>query len=224
MPTYCLSALLGLGLAFVGVTHGGSAWVLLWLGVGFLLLAFAQAKKSPAILGKRASGTLAPWSWALFLPLHLYTLGIWHLYRLINREAATHSITPTLIIGRRLLAKEIPPGLANYIDLTAEFTEPATCRAHPGYQTFPILDASTPDADRLQELFGRLRPGPTYIHCAQGHGRTGLVAASYLLFTGQAQTTKQAVEMLRSARPGLRLNNGQSKFVDAFAAAPPSRL
>jgi protein-tyrosine phosphatase len=50
------------------------------------------------------------------------------------------------------------------------------------------------------------------IHCAQGHGRTGLVASAVLLVSGKAQTAADAIAMVQSVRPGVDLNREQ-RFV-----------
>jgi hypothetical protein len=49
-----------------------------------------------------------------------------------------------MTIGRRLLAQECGGGFANYVDLTAEFSEPSAIRKAPGYFSFPILDGAAP--------------------------------------------------------------------------------
>ena len=217
MPPFLPLMVLGVGLLGLGFSPGAWAPLVAWLGLDFLLLSGGHLAGTPALLGKRACGTLAIWSWIVFLPLHLYTLGIWHLYRILNREAPTGEVSATLVIGRRLLASEVRGDFANYLDLTAEFNEPAHCRGLPGYQALPILDASVPRADQLDGLFSRLRPGRTFIHCAQGHGRTGLVAAAFLIFSGEAPSAACALRRLQAVRPRLRLNRGQQAFLDAYA-------
>ncbi|MCX5660599.1 MAG: hypothetical protein NTW19_12885 [Planctomycetota bacterium] len=124
-----------------------------------------------------------------------------------------------LVVGRRLLAREDPGEFANYIDLTAEFQEPRAFRKRPGYGAFPILDASAPSPERLHTAVSHLRPGTTFIHCAQGHGRTGLFALAVLLKSGDARTVDEGLSMLASARPAIRLNPEQMDCIRAYAAA-----
>jgi len=64
-----------------------------------------------------------------------------------------------------------------------------------------VRDASAPTPERMREILavieqGLVRKLPTYFHCWGGHGRTGTVAACYLI--QQGMTPEQAlVEILR---------------------------
>lgn len=213
-----LLILLGVVLISAGVT--GRGWLLLaaWLGCDFLVLGFAHGQGVHRIFGKRSDGTLPVWSWLAFLPLHLLTTAVWHFLRWISREPAYNSISDSLIIGRRLLPSELDQEFANYIDLTAEFTEPLDIRCMKAYQCFPILDGSAPSSTALRETVNRLRPGKTFVHCAQGHGRTGLFALAILLKSGNARTIEEGMQMLQSARPGISLNHTQWQCIEDFTA------
>ena len=63
---------------------------------------------------------------------------------------------------------------------------------------------------------------PLYIHCAQGHGRTGLVAALFLLAHGDADTPDTAIEMIQSSRPLVGLNGVQRASLLAASKLLPS--
>lgn len=56
-------------------------------------------------------------------------------------------------------------------------------------------------------------PGAVYIHCAQGHGRTGTLAAAVLLAKGYCDTVDAVIARLRAARPRLALGKAQLQFV-----------
>jgi protein-tyrosine phosphatase len=60
-------------------------------------------------------------------------------------------------------------------------------------------------------------PEPVYIHCAQGHGRTGTFAAAVLLAKGHGDSVEAAVGQLRAARPRLALGKAQLQFVRRVA-------
>jgi hypothetical protein len=213
------TALLILGLMLVGAAWWAGAFGLIagWLGVDFLLLGGAHLRGGHGVFGKRANGTLPLWSWMVFLPLFLLTLLVWHLARLFSGEPAFHRVSPHLVVGRRLFTREKPGGFANYVDLTAEFAEPREVREAPEYVAFPLLDASAPSVAALRGAVAGLRPGPTFIHCAQGHGRTGLFALAVLLESKTVQTVDEGLAKLTEVRPGIRLSASQEQCIRVFA-------
>ena len=105
----------------------------------------------------------------------------------------------------------------NYVDLTAEFAEPAAIRKSPAYRSFPILDGAAPSPEALRAAVAGLRPGRTFVHCAQGHGRTGLFALAVLLSSGVARSVEDGLRLLRTARPGIRLSRDQRRCIEVYA-------
>jgi len=208
--SYCwLLPAVGAAICLAGWQAGGWGRLALWLGGDFVLLGLAHAGRNPRLLGKRPDGRLAAWSWAIGLPLHSLSLGIFHLTRLLGREAPWDRLDGEVYVGRRLLAREVPSGCRVWVDLTAEFQEPAAIRRRPGYRAFPVLDGSVPTLEELERELAAIPAGPIFIHCAQGHGRTGLFAAALLIARGQARTAEEAVGLIQKARPGVRLNRAQ---------------
>ena len=207
---------LGCALVAIGVVQGGPMLVLVWLGGDFLLLGAAHWRAAHNIFGKRKSGELPGWSRLLFLPLLICNQTIWLLTRLFSSEAASNAVTENLSVGRRLVAGEIEPGFENYVDLTAEFSEPRAARRLPDYVCFPILDGAAPSQDALEAAIRKLRPGKTFIHCAQGHGRTGLFALAVLLSWGRVRDSEEGLRLLQAARPGIRLNRLQRLCIEAY--------
>ena len=63
-------------------------------------------------------------------------------------------------------------------------------------------------------------PGDVYIHCAEGHGRTALVATSILLARGDAQSAGEAIARVLEQRPLARMNAAQRKTVNEVAVGP----
>jgi protein-tyrosine phosphatase len=131
---------------------------------------------------------------------------------LLSREEATARLTPNVRIGRLLLPGELPEEIEVVVDLTSELPATPVRRANVEYLSFPILDATAPEGDRLVELVADLgKKGQTqlYVHCAQGHGRTGLVAALLLIAGGKAGSFAEAMEEVRRCRPGVAVNREQ---------------
>ena len=199
----------------------GPSWILLWASVSFLLVGFAYLGLGPRVFGKRADGTMAVWSIIPLLPYLLCVWVIWRLWRLTWRREPYQELTAGIIIGRRLFPSEYPERVDCVLDLTCEFPEFKAVRRTWDYRCFPILDGCVPKSSDLVALIGRLDdvPGTLYVHCAEGHGRTGLVAAAILLARGLATEPDEAIRMVRARRPGVKLKKRQREMVAEVANA-----
>ncbi len=171
------------------------------------------------MFGKRRTGALGPLSSVALLPYVVYTWAIWHLVRLLSREPAVDRLTDDIRIGRRLLPREVPDDVAAIIDLTCELPEPAGVMRGRVYRSIPILDGTAPPVDWLATaaIDAKALPRPVLVHCAQGHGRTGMFAIAMLLVEGTASSAAEALELLCAARPRARLNAAQHRVVEALA-------
>ncbi|RFC49110.1 MAG: Protein-tyrosine phosphatase [Verrucomicrobia bacterium] len=199
-------------------------WLLIWAGVSFGWIALGYAGMGPRVFRKTSSGRI-PLAWkVLNLPYLSMTWLVWHAVRLLSREEAFNTIDANLVIGRRLLASEAPDGFDHYVDLTAEFEEPAPIRIRPGYRCLPILDAAVPAIEELREAVESSVNGRVFVHCAQGHGRTGLFALALLLRRGRVQTVEEGVGLLRSLRPAVRLNRVQLAFAHRYLETNAERI
>ena len=209
-------------------SRGGRWWGLLWPAVGFAAAALAYALGRPGVLGKRAG----LWRLLPVLPYRWFALGVWHLHRRLgDRGAACDRLHGDLFVGRRPLAGDLPAEVAAdpdamILDLTAEFPDVPAVRNRPGYRCEPVLDAAAPSADELARIVSLLPPPggpPGLIHCANGRGRTGLVAAAWVLAHGLAGDADAAVERVRTARPAVRLLPRQRTVLEEFVARPAPR-
>lgn len=208
--------LMSTALAAGAIAYPSTTALLIWASVSFGWVALGYAGLGVRVFGKRPDGRI-PWSLkALLLPYLSLTWVTWYLYRFISREDAFNRIDDDLAVGRRLLATEVPEGFDHYVDLTAEFEEPAPIRSKGSYRSFPILDASTPSYEELECAVQSAKDGRTYIHCAQGHGRTGLFALALLLHRGQIDSSKEGIHLLKSLRPAINLNREQSRFIERY--------
>jgi protein-tyrosine phosphatase len=109
----------------------------------------------------------------------------------------------------------LPWNVTTVIDLTSEFSQKLV---RVDYVSLPILDDATPsvsDLEKLMEIF-RTRRGGVYIHCAEGKGRTALVASILLTELGVCRNLPAALEMVKRVRPGSEINPRQSRFARAF--------
>ncbi len=214
---YALTFLvLGGAVSYLACSWGRWWHGLHWMSLSFLALSAGYAGLGPRVFGKRADGRIPIWSKLVHFPYMFASDVVWRMACLLSRENATDEINGDIIIGRRLGAAELPQGVVNYVDLVAEAEDPKAARDLPGYISFPILDADTPSAADLRSLVSQLPPGRTFVHCAQGHGRTALFALALLIERGLVGSFDEGMELLRSARPGVGLHKGQEAFMRGF--------
>ena len=213
---YCVTFLsVAAVLVFYAYTIGAWGWLLVWPALSFTLVACGYLGLGPQVFGKRADGTLAWYSLATLLPYLLYTWAIWQLSRLCRREDCFNEIVSGLYVGRRALAHELPAHIRVVVDMTAEFPEPEGVRTGRRYLCLPTLDASVPTLAAIRDLLETLTgiSDPVYIHCAEGHGRSGTLAAALLLYKGLEDNVEDAIARLRECRPGIHLTEAQKGLV-----------
>ena len=145
---------------------------------------------------------------------------VWYALRLVKREPAFNQLTDNVFIGRRLLSHELPDNINHVVDLTCEFSEPNALRSTP-YHLFPILDGFVPSPNQLRQWVHEVAAlsGNVFIHCAEGHGRTGLFAAGLLLTIGHSKTPEDALQFIKSKRPMVRLGRRQLTVLNALHEA-----
>jgi protein-tyrosine phosphatase len=214
---------LGCGLMGLGAQRGWPGGVIVWLGADFLALSVAHAVGGHGLSGKRADGTIPWWSRVVFLPLTLVLETVWRVWRFGSREPAISRVNDWLAVGSRPRGGEGYEAFDIVVDLTAEFEDPSAIRRRTGYRAFPILDGSSPDEEALRRILRSLAGERIFVHCAQGHGRTGLVAAALLIERGTADSAEDAVRVLQQARPKIALNAGQWKCLRAYCGQEGER-
>ena len=224
MPLSTLLIALAFAIGVLSAKHGGFWWIAMWPALNFLISGVAHARGWHRVFGKQRDGRLPFSRQFAFAPLLLYTHLVWRVIRLFSREPAWQQITPQLFVGRRLLPGEIDAPFDNWLDLTAEFVEPQPFRSNAAYIALPILDGSALSPEQLAAALDQLRPGRTFIHCAQGHGRTGFVAAALLLYGGEAANPQMALEQLQAVRSGIRLNKKQQSALEDFACDAAGKI
>lgn len=208
--------MLGGLVSYLALQLGGWWHAMHWFSLSCFLLAAGYAWLGPQIFGKRSDGRIPIWSRLVHLPFMLCSEAVWHLVRVLSRENPIDEVLEDLVLGRRLRAAELPSDISNYVDLTAETEDPAVIRKSEAYLAFPILDAGVPDRHALKEVVSGLRPGKTFIHCAQGHGRTGLFALALLAERGKIASFEEGVQKLKAVRPGVGLNRSQEAFMREY--------
>jgi hypothetical protein len=149
--------------------------------------------------------------WSAGLVLAPCLLGQQLSLRYYRRQCqAWNQVTPRVWIGRVLSQHEATAlaaiGVTAVLDLTAEFSAPAVFRTLV-YRSIPVLDLTVPTLEELLEMASFIEEessrGIVYVHCKIGYSRTAAAVAAYLLRVGQADTVRQAFELIRKARPSI---------------------
>lgn len=208
---------LGVLLAWIAIQKGDFYWILFWPATSLLIVAIAYLFQCVKLFGKRTDGSMNPLAILLLLPYLAFLWAVWHLLRVAQTENPHDSVDERTLIGRRLLGRE-RPDVQSVVDLTCEFPESKRIVENTFYLSFPILDASVTGLAELHTLVKKIDSlvGVTYIHCAQGHGRTGLVTAALLLHRNPKLTVQRAIEQLQEVRPALRCNREQIASLRRF--------
>lgn len=201
-----------LACAYYAWAMGGWNHLFWWVSLSFFIAGSGYAFLGARVFGKNPDGSLSPVNTFLLFPYILLNKALWRPFKWFGQENPHDRVFDDLIVARRLDDNEIPSGLSRYVDLTAEMRDPPKIRKNPIYLCFPILDAGVPEKDELLRLVRSLEPGAVLVHCAYGHGRTGLFALALLLCRGRITTYEQGLKILKNARPGIRLNAAQEAF------------
>ena len=210
--------LVAAALTRAAVLVGGWTWLLLWPAASWFVAGASYLVKRPEAFGKRKNGSLNPVATLLLFPFLVVLWAVWWGLRLTQKENPFDELGEDLLIGRRLLAPELPSNVENVVDLTCEFPESKSIVNRVNYLSLPILDASIPTLNELQTFVDEIDQlkGITFIHCAQGHGRTGLVTASLLLKRNRNWTVEEAIAKLQTSRPALNCNRKQRELLQNY--------
>lgn len=155
---------------------------------------------------RKVSGRLTNATKLHFLPLLAgQWLSWWH-YR--RQSDPWNELTPRVWIGAVLRPDEaraaVAAGVTAVLDLTAEFTAPPAFRAIR-YRNIPILDLTAPTAGQLEAAAAFIEEASTtgivYVHCKAGYSRTAAAAGAWLLASGRALDSGDAIRQLLGVRP-----------------------
>lgn len=210
-----LGALAFCGAGIAAIVPVWAAPLLIWAAGSFLFTAVGYARRSSKHFGKSSIGSLPVFTRLVTAPsISLNSL------ILATRPSEANKLGDTsLYLGRRVVMRP-NRSFEAVVDLTCEFTA-AKWERQVTYFCAPQLDGVAPTQEELTTAVAAVRAavreGPTLLHCAMGHGRTGTVAAAFLVDGGTE--VEQALTAVRLARPGLELADEQAAAVREFARA-----
>lgn len=211
-----LFAVLGLVLCLLALSRGGWSYLFIWPALDFLILAIGYGGAGYRVFGKSPDGSIPMWAKFVHMPFLVYTTAIWHAIQIISKENAVDEVADGIFLGRRLLKHETPTGIRNWVDLTAEFEDCQNQRDLHNYVCLPILDGTSPSVTAMSDAIARLKDGATFVHCAQGHGRSVLFVLALLAHRGITNDVEQGLKLIRQKRPGVWLNSTQLRFIHGY--------
>ena len=184
-----------------------SPWgaLLLWPALSLAIVSAAYAGLGPWIYAK-TNGRVPLTTWLMLWPC---LLGQRVSLAWYQRQCRPYdAVTSQVWIGRQLsdreAARAVAAGVAAVVDLTADFNESPVFTRLP-YLNIPTLDLTAPDCVSLERavrfVADHSARGVVYVHCKIGYSRSAAVIAAWLLASGRAPTTADALAMIRRARP-----------------------
>ena len=196
------------------------------------------AQRTTFLLGKRRDGSIDPVRYAMFLPYHIglttklrlersnvedisETTGIDRARSESRRHDRSHEdpfnkITDGLYLGGWPADESLlpPPGKNGVAvcDVTCEL--PRRVMSIGAYTTVPVWDSHAPSPAAIESAVNwvveKLDGGyAVLVHCAHGHGRSAVITGGVLRALGEASTVEDAVELMRKARPLVKMNARQ---------------
>jgi protein tyrosine phosphatase (PTP) superfamily phosphohydrolase (DUF442 family) len=133
--------------------------------------------------------------------------------------ATIAGITHLRVVDDRVLRGDAPSpesyraladaGVTTVVDLRAErdivVPEPELAAAGIERRHLPIRDGQTPTAEQVDRFLAIVAEadGKVYVHCGAGVGRTGSIAAAYLVRSGQASPLAALYANLSVGPPSL---------------------
>ena len=200
-------------IAAIYLTAAILLWWTYWLALALFCVAYNYAFLGARAFGKRSDGSISVPMLTLFAP---YTVCAWINSRLWTRRCVdAGEVADGVFIGRIPLRRAPFDGI---VDMCAELP----CRGEPKfYRSFPVLDHIAASDDDLRAAAAAIEEARTHgrvlVCCALGFSRSATAVIAWLLTTRRATSVEAAMEMVRRARPAMRLHRPHRRALEALA-------
>ena len=186
-----------------------------WLAVSCIWVAGAFFLHRPGMLmGKRKNGRVLLLCCAINFPFLAIYWVTWLIRHFLFRHEPVNTIVGTNISVSCWPGFHVP--LDRYdlvIDMTSEMPKWYQI-GNAKYVCLPNLDGVPLDRYELPVEIDR--DTQILVHCAQGRGRSALMAGLILLKLGYAATADEVVDVLKQSRPSVTLSRHQKRQIDWF--------
>ena len=192
-----------------------------WIAVSFAWVAGAFFLHRPEILmGKRQNGKAFLPSCIINLPFLAIYWFTWFIRHFVFRHVPVNAIVGTNLSVSCWPGFHVPlNGYDLIIDVTSEMpmwykTDNAKYICLPNLDGVPLDRYALPiEVDREMRIL---------VHCAQGRGRSALMACLVLLKLGYAATADEAVQLLKRSRPTIALSRHQLVQLENLTLVRPA--
>ena len=171
-----------------------------------VLLATSYLLNNPNfITGKNKNGKRSITLSVLNSPWLIITYICWYISSELSKEDKCNKIINNIFISRYPVV--VPNDEFDLIiDLTSEFPKPKI--GNNNYLCVPNLDGVALKNINIPEIDPKSK---VLIHCAQGHGRSSSYCALVLIKLGIANSTFEALNIIKKSRPGAVPSKSQLK-------------
>ena len=205
-----LMAAISFVFAYAGLALQGFGYILLWPAIDFFLLSWAYCFKGSSghvLMGKNEETGQIGWAnFLLFLPWHALYYASWRIKHLLRGEHVYDSVGHGMYVGRLPIhfPEHFPVDCQVIVDLTGEMSAVKASLKGRRYYNAGCIDRLMPDPVALEGIARTLlkerEDVGMYIHCANGHGRSGVFAAIMLVSRGVVEDLDDAKKYLKEKR------------------------
>jgi membrane-associated phospholipid phosphatase len=206
-------------IAAAALLAGRVGWWLFWPSLALALVAANYALSGAGGFQKGPDGRMSLAARVLLAP---YLAGAWVNSRIWTRNDPRRAMVGDGVAIGRFPSRRDSIEFACVVDLCAELP---LQHDHNGWHAFPTLDLVVPPPSALRDVAAAIERaranGLVLVCCALGYSRSASAVAAWLLITGRAASTEEAIERVRRVRPRIALKADARRAIEMSAQGDP---